>query len=124
RNQMNCSSLCGSCHDIVTSSGTAIERTFQEWQASTFAEGPGTNCPGLAPLAGETCSQCHMNQSKELQQIAQYPGVPTRRVHSHAFPGVDVALTPNFPQNQAQLQQVQSFLDSTLQGALCLWEPG
>src|SRR5262249_41642754 len=43
--------LCGSCHDIVTPAGAAIERTFQEWQASVFSM-----------TKGASCAQCHMHE--------------------------------------------------------------
>ncbi len=131
RDQLDSSSLCGSCHDIVSPAGASIERTFQEWLSSQFAGSDntndgGTNCPGLPPFAGLTCSQCHMLQSGGAQPIAQYAGVPQRRVHDHAFPGVDAALSS--PLTATQVQANNQFLNTTFntfQSAICVWEiPG
>ena len=116
RGQLDSATLCGSCHDIVAPPGAAIERTFTEWQASAFAK----------PPVGNTCSQCHMNQSETLEPIAQAPGAGPRRAHDHAFPAVDLALDANFagPSNAAaQRMKVQSALDSALQAALCVSAP-
>src|SRR5439155_1031387 len=33
----NNSQMCGSCHDVVTPKGVALERTFTEWQNTIFA---------------------------------------------------------------------------------------
>jgi hypothetical protein len=108
RNQLQSSSLCGSCHDVVNGHGTAIERTFAEWQSSVFAT-----------AAGNTCSQCHMDKSPQQAPVANVAGAPLRDVHSHQFPGVDLALQ-DFPEADAQRQAVQSLLDTTLQTALCV----
>lgn len=102
--------LCGSCHDIVVNGEAHIERTFAEWRESVFS-GPG----------GATCGQCHMEQSRELRPIAV--GGPRRRMHGHAMPGVDLALTP-FPGREAQARGVQEQLDRTLQSALCVVDVG
>jgi hypothetical protein len=110
RDKIESSRMCGACHDIVTSGGAHIERTFQEWQASVFAQvGVGT-----------TCGQCHMRQSTNLELAAENsPNVFARRTHDHMFPAVDTALVP-FPAVDEQKAAVQTFLDSTLQSALCL----
>src|SRR5882724_4992446 len=34
---INQSELCGSCHDVVTPRGVALERTYQEWKTTFFA---------------------------------------------------------------------------------------
>jgi len=112
RDKAESASLCGSCHDIVTPLGAAIERTYVEWQASVFAE------PG-----GATCGQCHMDQSTHLEPVAKAPGVLARRRHAHGFPGVDVALT-EFPEADAQRAAVEAFLGTTLQSALCVVQSG
>ena len=65
-----------------------------------------------------TCGECHMDGSQGL--AASYPGAATRTVHSHQFPGVDLALDPTFPQADLQKAAVQASLDSTLQAALCV----
>jgi hypothetical protein len=109
RDRLESAQLCGSCHDIVNGHGAHIERTFEEWQGSVFEQ----------PNLGLSCSQCHMDQSATLEPAANAPGVFSRRLHSHRFPGVDVALTP-FPDADAQRDAVQKFLDTTLQSALCV----
>jgi hypothetical protein len=107
RAQPESAKLCGSCHDIVNGQGTHLERTFEEWQGTLFSH---------APL-GLTCGQCHMEGRDGL--AAQAPDVALRRVHSHMFPGVDLALTA-FPEADAQKEAVQAALDPTLQTALCV----
>lgn len=109
RDKLESSALCGSCHDVVNGHGVALERTFAEWQASVFNQAP----------AGATCGQCHMDQSRELGLAAQVPSAPLRRLHSHSFPGVDLALTP-FPGREQQRALVTQLLDTTLQSALCV----
>src|SRR5712671_2012121 len=108
RDSAKSSGTCGACHDIVNGHGTAIERTFVEWQGSAFAL-----------ISGTTCSQCHMPQSVDLKAVAQVSGLPLRRTHGHTFPGVDLALT-DFPDKDRQRQQVQALLDTTLQTAICV----
>ncbi|HVU51125.1 MAG TPA: multiheme c-type cytochrome [Polyangia bacterium] len=98
---------CGSCHDIVNSHGAAIERTYQEWQATRFA----------VPPQGQTCAACHMSEQA---------GVPaattgTHTLHDHSLAGVDQALTP-FPNADAQKDAVQATIDPTLLPAVC-WNP-
>jgi hypothetical protein len=109
RDRADSANLCGSCHDIVTPPGGAIERTFTEWHGSVFSS------PG-----GATCGQCHMYQSLHDQPIARAPGVFARRFHGHDFPAVDVALDPSFPNAAAERQAVQNFLKTELQSALCV----
>jgi hypothetical protein len=109
RDRLESAQLCGSCHDIVNGHGAHIERTYEEWQDSVFVMANG----------GLSCSQCHMDQSQDLEPAADAPGVFSRRLHSHRFPGVDLALT-SFPDADAQKTAVQSFLDTTLQSALCV----
>jgi hypothetical protein len=109
RDDVASATLCGSCHDVVTGHGAQLERTFSEWQASVFAQSPG----------GETCGECHMAQSTSPQPVANTPGLSARRLHSHTFAAVDVALT-DFPQTDTQRTEVQSLLDSTLQTGLCV----
>lgn len=81
--------MCGSCHDIVTPSGVELERTFKEWQESVFTQ-------------SNTCANCHMPAVRG-QVAAEDPDsdVPTRDIHEHLWPAVDVALTP-FPGADAQ----------------------
>jgi hypothetical protein len=117
-NDLKSSSLCGSCHDIVVpahiSGGTqdaALERTFQEWQGSIFAQ--KSNVAATCGSGG-----CHFNSEYNVP-VANYPGVPTRPLrHMHDFPGVDVALT-DFPNKEAQRAAVQATLSTSLRVAAC-----
>jgi hypothetical protein len=107
RDRSESATLCGACHDIVNQHGAHIERTFAEWQSSVFSQ----------PDVGTTCGQCHMAQSTNLEPAADVPGVFARRTHDHRFPAVDVPLTTDASDLDAE---VQSFLDSTLQSAVCV----
>jgi hypothetical protein len=113
RDQLDSVRLCGTCHDIVNGHGIAIETTYQEWQRTVFSK----------PPVGDSCGQCHMNQSDTLKPVATVPGAPPRRYHSHDFPAVDLALTP-FPQSDTQKARVQTFLDTTLASELCVGVQG
>ena len=97
---------CGSCHDIVNQHGAAVERTFLEWQESLFAD----------LKVGQTCTRCHMSPTSGP---AATNSTIVRDLRNHAFAGVDVALTP-FPEMEAQRLRVQTLLDGTLSGTVCL----
>jgi hypothetical protein len=101
-------SACGACHDIVNGHDVALERTFEEWQETLFA----------IPPHGLTCAACHMSGR---DGPAASTSTKTRRLHDHGFPAVDVGLTP-FPNADpvAQARDVQTTLDGTLQGTICL----
>ena len=86
------------CAAAATTSSTGTARTSSaptsEWQGSVFAQ-----------IGGATCSQCHMDQSTDRR--SRWPrsrGAPLRRSHSHAFPAVDLALTPASRTQGAQRQ--------------------
>lgn len=108
RDRADSSALCGACHDIVTSHGAHIERTFLEWKESVFSQ-----------PTGATCSQCHMEQSANLEPVARVSGALPRRRKNHTFAAVDLALTP-FPEKEEQRRKAKELLDSTLQTALCV----
>ena len=115
QSQFPSATLCGSCHDIVTTGGAAIERTFSEWQASAY---------GTAP-AGEPCGVCHMEQSDSLVPVAAVTGAPARRYHGHAHARpIDAALVAGFPQATEQQQAIQDFLATSLQDAVCVVQEG
>ncbi len=119
RKQLDSAKLCGTCHDIVLPSPPApaevhLERTFEEWQGTLFAKEPSQG--------GLTCGGCHMAGRDGV--AADAPGVSVRRLHSHAFPGVDVALDP-LPEADAQKAAIQSLLDTTLRLQICVQQlPG
>jgi hypothetical protein len=113
RGDLRSANLCGSCHDIVTPAGVHMERTFAEWRESLYSD------PEKGALS---CGQCHMRGRDDV--VATVDGAPTRRVHSHAFPGVDVALT-DFPHREEQRALIQRELDFTLGAQICVEEfPG
>jgi hypothetical protein len=79
--QRDSATMCGSCHDIVSPAGGHIERTFQEWSGSAYAENGGLTC---------STGGCHMTADPVQAPIA--PGGPARLYHPHDFPAVDVSL--------------------------------
>lgn len=96
--QLASSGLCGGCHDIVTPSGVHLERTFEEYKESIFSKG----------VAAGSCSGCHMDgHSNQLAADDPLSQVGVRTVHEHLWPGVDVALTDDFPDRDAQELAVQ-----------------
>lgn len=106
--QTESASACGGCHDIVNGHGVALERTFEEWNATLFA----------IPPHGLTCASCHMSGR---DGVAATTSTRKRRLHDHGFPAVDVSLSP-FPgaDPAAQARGAQAALDGTVQGTICL----
>lgn len=99
--------LCGSCHDVVTPSGLQLENTFAEWKQSVFGSGPQML----------TCAGCHMPGRQG--QAAAVEGAPSRRIHDHSMPGVDVALS-EWPERELQLQGIKRDLKAVLAATLCV----
>jgi len=127
---VNQSELCGSCHDVVTPRGVALERTYQEWQTTFFSEPD--------PAHHLTCGACHMRSSTDV--IADAPGLDVKSrsngFHEHLWPAIDQALSA-FPETAAQAAGIKRDLDpaiavigptpltSTIQpGGICLDPPG
>jgi hypothetical protein len=102
--KMAASNLCGSCHDLVNPKGAALERTFQEYEASIHS------ITRAGSKGGDTCQGCHM-QWLETTQIAQVPGLelPARDRHNHLWPAVDIALS-EFPGRAHQRQMTECAL--------------
>ncbi len=94
------STMCGSCHDIVTPTGVHLERTFKEYRAGLFSK----SATGEPPLNG-TCVACHMPGRQGFAAIAP-AGVQPRMVHEHLWPGIDVALI-DFPNREAMRSAVE-----------------
>jgi hypothetical protein len=113
RARLESASLCGACHDVRNAAGLDIERTFAEWQTTTFAHGGSGD--------QRTCGSCHMPETHA--RAALLPGAPIRPVHDHAMAGLDVALVP-FAEADSQRRAVQSFLDAALSARLCVLAPG
>ncbi len=106
--RLESAAMCGSCHDIVNQHQAHVERTYEEWQGTVFAQpGKGVSCPG-----------CHMEGSDGMVAATS---TRTRRLHRHDFPAVDLALTP-WPQADEQRARAQALLDSTVQSTVC-WNP-
>lgn len=114
RNSMESSAMCGSCHDIVTTQGVHLERTYSEWQDTVFAS------PN--PQQHLSCSKCHMIGDVD-GVIADVEGVPLRKPRDHSFPGVDVALT-DWPEIDAQLAGIERDLFAAVTPKLCPVPPG
>lgn len=120
------SGVCGSCHDIVTPDGAAIERTYAEWQASFYSHANPDELEKPA-IYGLTCIDCHMRRS--TGPAADFPGVRgDRDVHAHTFVGVDVAVT-DFPDAtlgpQLRAEQREAIADvrkTALCASLCVDE--
>ncbi len=109
RNSPKSSELCGSCHDVVTPKGVALERTYVEYLQSGYGK--------VGATGFETCAGCHMSVSRSDAKVAVMPGVelPTRKLHEHLWPAVDVALTHDFPDQEAQRQAVEcALMDGTV----------
>jgi Cytochrome c554 and c-prime len=102
------SKMCGSCHDIVTPAGVHLERTYAEWQDSLFSHGKGA----------ASCNSCHMDGREGIAADDKHTRVPSRRIHSHLFPGVDLALTP-FPDREVQRKAVECALGASVRLTLC-----
>jgi hypothetical protein len=94
--------LCGGCHDIVTPSGVHIERTFEEYKSSVYTAGH---------LGAQSCAGCHMDErTGEPAADDAASGVGLRPVHTHLWPGVDVALTDGFPDQPVQHLAIECML--------------
>ncbi|MDD9936701.1 MAG: multiheme c-type cytochrome [Myxococcales bacterium] len=96
RNSPKSSLMCGACHDIVTPAGVHLERTFEEYKESIFAD----------PVGFETCSGCHMAGRRGVAADDPDSMVPSRTIHEHLWAGVDVALD-EFPDKEAQRLAVE-----------------
>ena len=101
------SQVCGSCHDVVLPSGLHLEQSYVEWDASVFYEG----------LSRQSCGHCHL--PSRPGRAAEVDGAPSRRIHDHSMPGVDVALVP-WPDADRQRDLIQELLDKTLLAELCV----
>lgn len=112
RNTRDSSELCGSCHDVVLPNGHALERTYLEWQQTLYASEDSRE--------RLSCQGCHMPGRDG--QVASVEGAPVRRVKSHMFPAVDVAIIP-FPERDAQRAAVERELATVLHATLCV-QPG
>jgi hypothetical protein len=110
--QLESSTMCGSCHDIVTPAGVHLERTFKEYRDSVFSEAVGINI---------SCSTCHMFSERDV--IADFDGAPLRDRFEHTFAGIDTALTP-WPEKDAQLAAIDRDMKNAINPRLCITPAG
>ena len=96
--KLESSLMCGTCHDVVTPGGFHLEKTLDEYKRSVAAR------PGFG---FQSCQDCHMRRSQYAMPAAEYEGVGARTTHSHLWPAVDVALTPDFPNQPAMRSAVE-----------------
>ena len=107
----NNSQMCGSCHDVTTPRGVAIERTYHEWQGTIFAnDDPAHELP-------LTCSGCHMKSDPTTTVIADGPNLSVKSrpgsFHEHMWLGIDQATTA-FPDTANEATAIQRDLDPAL----------
>ena len=107
-NYIRTSEFCGGCHDVrigKDDQGTPepdaqrLENLFTEWQQGPYGPPPNGN--------NTTCQDCHMSLypaeppgSYPYNTVSVYPMISNRsvrRVSTHYFTGVDVALIEGFP---------------------------
>jgi len=105
------SEFCGGCHDVrldKDDQGTRkpdaqrLENLFTEWRQSPYGPAPNGN--------NTTCQDCHMSLypdkppgSQPYNTVTVFPMISTktvRKVSTHYFTGVDVALIDDFPGQQ------------------------
>ncbi len=87
------SSNCSGCHDVINSRQVKVEATFSEWKNSIY---PGRLID---------CQVCHMKSAPGPAAA----GGPTRQVHNHIMEGVDVPLT-DFPGREEMIERVAEIL--------------
>ena len=107
RGHLSSAAMCGSCHDVLTPSGFALERTYVEWEDTLFNSDD--------PLEANTCNDCHMPGRRG----AIATGGPIRRRHSHGMPAIDIPLDGD-PLTELMRGQVQRELDTSLAAELCV----
>lgn len=110
---LSSSDFCGGCHDVripVDDQGTAepdamrLENLFTEWQQGPYGPAPNGN--------DTSCQDCHMslfpstppgNYPQDIVSVFPSPDMNIkRRVSTHYFTGVDVALIEAYPGQEPQ----------------------
>jgi len=103
------SEFCSTCHKVhldVPVNNYRWLRGFNDydnWQASGFGHGARSF---YYPPKGQTCSDCHMPLVD-----SQDPGNRNGKVHSHRFPGANMAI-PHVNGDKTQLAETEKFLKS------------
>ena len=88
--------MCGSCHDVVTPRGVELERTYQEWQTTFFAQPDPAAPPDLRRVPHAVVDRRDRRRAR-----ARRPSRATNGFHEHLWPAIDQALTA-FPEPDAQ----------------------
>lgn len=123
--QLQSSQLCGSCHDVVTPSGVALERVYTEWDSSFYAD---ADDGGVWPAYySQRCNSCHLSGSSGA--IADAEGARAdRRRHAHHMTGPGVVVT-RFPDAEtheqlraANLEAMHELRDAAVCASLCVEE--
>jgi len=120
RNNPKSSDSCGGCHDLALKNGVHLERTFAEYKETIFADRGSEKF--------QSCVNCHM--PRRDGPAAMDDGRPDdgvtpgeREVHSHLWPGVDVALT-DWPDRELYEAAVVCALDTSINVRLDADETG
>ncbi len=92
------SSNCSGCHEVINTRGVRVEGTFSEWQNSLY------------PVRVISCQVCHMKYDSGAVAVG---GPSKRRIHSHVMEGVDVPLT-DFPGRDEMIQRVQYMMNNSV----------
>ena len=98
---MGTSEFCGSCHDVIETSGLPLERPYAEWSTSPAAK------------EGQQCQDCHMPLRKGTAAV----GGPEREVHSHLFIGVEAPTGPSAGLTEAERDEVHDAVEKLLLSA-------
>ncbi len=118
--QRESSSLCGSCHDIVTPTDVHLERTFWEWSQSIYASEESSQ--------QSTCGDCHLPS----RRVSQSTNTEQRELsasgevyHDHLMPAVDLTHNPAHGEPLIALNgrtlraEVENELNITLLSEIC-----
>ena len=81
-NSFESSSLCGSCHDIVTPTNVHLEQTFLEWSNSLYSN------PDVQQHA--SCNDCHMPKRSNTVSKSIFNPSKASTHHDHLMPAVDI----------------------------------
>ncbi len=94
------SEICLPCHDLINQNGVEAEITFTEWERSPYKSWD------------IECQGCHMETYSGQAAV----GGPERPfLHRHDFPGVDVSLIDDFPNQEEQREQTEKLLQNALE---------
>lgn len=96
------SEVCQPCHDFRNPRGVLVEKTYTEWENSTY---PRRNIP---------CQDCHM----EVMTGPAAVNGKVRTLHEHHMVGVDVPFEDDFPGREKTIELVAFLLKYSIQMSL------